>query len=464
MAEEEAAPEGSSEDVPVSAPGTGGAGTPGKAGPGADTQAAHEPDAEARTEPTAEAGTTAEADTDTDEPIAGNPRADEHLARRPAAGRPGAGGPSTVASPSAEPPTVESGGSRTSTGEPDGGRDDFGPAARPPRWWAKPLLVSVTALAAMAVLTLATIVQSPHAKAGTDAGPAAETTPPRTAAPSPPAPSPAPTAPAATAAAPTGTPLPSPAPPAPAESAARSVRRAVDALPGNGDLAVAVTDVDRGSAGGTVAYDTSDDDGNTYDTASIVKVDILAALLLQEQRAGRHLTSYQRGLATEMIESSDNDAATALWDTIGGASGLATANAALGLHHTTGGPGDLWGLTQTTAGDQLRLLRAVFGDDGSPLSAGSRSYLRDLMGAIDSGQRWGVSAADSDDAGYALKNGWLQRSATGLWDVNSIGEVTYAGHRLLIAVLSSGQRSEQGGIDLVEDAALAVAKAFTATG
>ncbi len=346
----------------------------------------------------------------------------------------------------------------------------------------RPLAVSVTALAAMAVLTVATIAQSPDNAAGSDARPAAGTASPTSApaatpsatvgttTPSASATTPTPTSDPTGASTPTAAPGRASASPAAASdtaaTAAARVRAAIDALPGTGDLAVAVTDLDGdgdASDAGT-AYDTSDEAGNTYDTASIVKVDILAALLLRHQDAGTRLTAAERGLATAMIERSDNDAATALWDTVGGAAGLAAANRTLGLTATDGGSGELWGLTQTTPGDQLALLRAVFGDDGaSPLSAASRAYVRSLMSAVTAGQRWGVSAADSDDAGFALKNGWLQRTATGLWDINSIGEVTYRGHRLLIAVLSSAQPTEAAGITLTESAARATAEAYTAS-
>jgi len=318
------------------------------------------------------------------------------------------------------------------------------------RWWERPLLVSVTALAAMAVLTLATIVQSPSAKAGGSATPAADTAK----SPTPTATSPAPTSsasPTSAAAKPAAAPSASATPD---RSAADAVSQAVRRLGVTGEVSVAVAGED---GGGVTSYDSSDD--NHYDTASIVKVDILASLLLRDQRAHTRLTSYQRSLATEMIERSDNDAATALYAAVGETSGLAAENPRLGLHHTTGGPGELWGLTQTTVRDQIALLRAVFTDD-SPLSAGSRTYLSGLMRSVTDGQRWGVSAADSDASGFALKNGWLQRTATGRWDINSIGAVTYDGHRLLVAVLSSGQRTEQGGIDQVQDVARAAARAY----
>ncbi|WP_262060120.1 class A beta-lactamase-related serine hydrolase [Streptomyces sp. STR69] len=194
-----------------------------------------------------------------------------------------------------------------------------------------------------------------------------------------------------------------------------------------------------------------------YDTASIIKVDILATLLLQAQDAGRGLTQQELTWATAMIEHSDNDAANALWRRIGQAPGLAAANKRLGLSSTVGGAAGKWGLTQTTATDQIRLLHAVFADggtssaSGSALTEASQSYIRTLMTRIAAGQSWGVSAAS--DAGWALKNGWLQRSTTGLWDINSVGEITSGTHHYLVAVLSDGNASMAGGIAAVERAA-----------
>ncbi|MEU2714329.1 serine hydrolase [Streptomyces sp. NPDC007205] len=198
---------------------------------------------------------------------------------------------------------------------------------------------------------------------------------------------------------------------------------------------------------------------SAYDTASIVKVDILATLLLQAQDAGRRLTAGERGRAEPMIERSDNTAANALWRQIGRAPGLAAANKRLGLTSTTGGPGVTWGLTRTTASDQIRLLRAVF-DSGTPAKSGSgglttesRTYLRTLMGHVVPEQTWGVSAAGGSGSPPALKNGWLQRNPSGLWDVNSVGQVTAKGHRYLVAVLSNGSASMGDGISLVEKTA-----------
>ncbi|MFD4601115.1 serine hydrolase [Streptomyces sp. NPDC058464] len=222
-------------------------------------------------------------------------------------------------------------------------------------------------------------------------------------------------------------------------------------VPSGAKVSAAVLDLDTG-------------DGATYgdsafDTASIVKVDILATLLLQAQDAGRHLTATEKAYATKMIENSDNTSASQLWDVIGKATGLDAANKRFGLTSTEGGDGALWGLTQTTAADQLTLLQQVFGDD-SKLSEASQEYIQGLMKTVESDQRWGVSAA-ADGSAFELKNGWLARSTTGLWDVNSIGRVTVDGTDYLVAVLSKGTVSQAKGISLVEAAAKAAVGSFT---
>ncbi|SFX47611.1 Beta-lactamase class A [Streptomyces atratus] len=147
--------------------------------------------------------------------------------------------------------------------------------------------------------------------------------------------------------------------------------------------------------------------GGSFDTASIVKVDMVAALLLLAQDEQRALTAVEHDRATAVIERSDNASATALLRAVGGPEALDAAHARLGLTGTTAA--HAWGLTRTTAADQLALLRAVFGTD-SELSEDSRAYLRGLMERVEAGQRWGVSAAGGD---WALKNGRMPRTTTG---------------------------------------------------
>lgn len=194
-------------------------------------------------------------------------------------------------------------------------------------------------------------------------------------------------------------------------------------------------------------------------TASLAKVDILAALLLRAQREGRSLSRWEASTAASMIQSSDNDSASALWRHIGGGRGLTDANKALGLTSTKAGPGIHWGLTRTTAADQLTLLSAVF-DDQSPLNRASRDLIQTLMGQIDADQDWGVSAAGSR---WQLKNGWLQRSHSQRWAINSMGRVKAHGSTFYLVILSHGSRSMSHGISTVEEAAQSAVHALRST-
>ncbi|MEO3885567.1 serine hydrolase [Nonomuraea sp. B5E05] len=231
----------------------------------------------------------------------------------------------------------------------------------------------------------------------------------------------------------------------------RSLDRYLDGV--SGELAVSVLDRPTG-----LSY--SYNRGLRAATASIVKVDIVIALLLKVQRQGRGLTAWERRAAARAIKVSDNAAASALWSAIGGASGLAAANKKLGLRHTRAGPGGAWGSTTTSADDQVRLLKAL-SSATSPLSAKHRRYVLGLMRNVVPEQAWGVSAADRGEAGVALKNGWLPRRRDGgKWTVNSIGRVRDRGHTFLIAVISRRNTSMRAGIKAIERVSRLVTQAL----
>ncbi|MEO3872792.1 serine hydrolase [Nonomuraea sp. B12E4] len=215
----------------------------------------------------------------------------------------------------------------------------------------------------------------------------------------------------------------------------------LDEVPGQ--VAVAVRDL---ATGTSYSYNR----GLRTATASIIKVDLVMALLLRVQRQGRGLTTAEQRTAARAILVSDNAAATALWSAIGGASGLAAANKKFGLRETRPDPGGAWGATTTSAADQVRLLTALT-SPGSPLSAKNRRYVLGLMGGVSPDQDWGVSASGHKGADVALKNGWLPRERHGgRWTVNSIGRVRDRGHTYLIAVISHRHGSMSAGVRAVE--------------
>jgi Beta-lactamase enzyme family len=191
-------------------------------------------------------------------------------------------------------------------------------------------------------------------------------------------------------------------------------------------------------------------------TASIVKVQIMGTALSQAQASGRPLPPAQAALMGPMIESSDNDAATTLLADVGGPSALARFDKAVGMAHTqpstlalipgTNLPG--WGLTLTTALDEVVLV-ARFAYPGSVLNDASREYGLSLMEHIEAGQDWGVSAGVPAGTTIALKNGWLPVGTSG-WQVDSIGWVSGHGRDYVLALLASGNPTEEYGIDTIE--------------
>jgi hypothetical protein len=209
-------------------------------------------------------------------------------------------------------------------------------------------------------------------------------------------------------------------------------------------------------------YDTGT--GRTWDLgqgapqaeASVVKLDILETLLAEQGGAG--LPASDQSLATQMIEDSDNDAATSLWYAAGGPARIGSFNAKAGLTHTVpspcvvcqGFPWPGWGLTTTTPDDQIALLKQLVAPS-SVLTTAERDYALSLMEDVTPSQRWGVTGGVPASVTVALKNGWLPlKGSDGDWQVNSVGWIHGGGRDYLLAVLSTGNPSEQYGVDTID--------------
>ena len=189
-----------------------------------------------------------------------------------------------------------------------------------------------------------------------------------------------------------------------------------------------------------------------FDSASIVKAIIMAALLRWHQETKTPLSSWEKSEATQMITQSDNDAATDLWDEVGMENLQRFLNLA-GMGETQLGQGGAWGLTQVTAHDELLLLKLLTAPN-SVLDAYSRSYQLGLMAQVTSWESWGVTAGTPSGVTWHVKNGWLP-DATG-WHLNSIGTFSGHGRNYMIAVLSDNtdmNDDEQYGINTIEDVA-----------
>lgn len=187
--------------------------------------------------------------------------------------------------------------------------------------------------------------------------------------------------------------------------------------------------------------------GRHYDSASTIKVTIVAALLRTAQKQKRVLTAREKSLARAAITRSDNDATTALWRQLGRSRVQGLLNA-VDMRATRLDPGGHWGLTRITAVDQLRLLLTLT-RKGDVLTAKSRRHLLKLMSEVVSGQRWGTPAGASSKIGVRVKNGWLPRATHG-WRVHSLGIFGDDRRDYMIAVLTQDNPSLEHGITAIE--------------
>ena len=188
-------------------------------------------------------------------------------------------------------------------------------------------------------------------------------------------------------------------------------------------------------------------EGHQFDSASVVKVTILAALLRWHQETGKPLTSTEKSLATSMIEVSDNNAASALWNEVGHTRLQHFLNLAR-MTETILGPDGYWGLTQISARDELQQLRLVTAAN-SVLTSSSRSYELGLMAHVTASQRWGVPAGAPSGVTVYVKNGWLPRATHG-WRVHSIGAFQGRGRDYMIAVLTYNNPTMSYGVTTIE--------------
>jgi hypothetical protein len=188
-----------------------------------------------------------------------------------------------------------------------------------------------------------------------------------------------------------------------------------------------------------------------FQTASIVKANILEALLYQAQQNGTPLSEVETSTAQQMIEASDNDDASDLYSQIGGNAGLDAYDHKIGMLSTAGGADGYWGETLTNPADQIKLLQQLAEPKTSVLHAAEIDYQLGLMHEIDPGENWGATGGvPASGVTVALKNGWVPLTSNTDWEVNTIGWVQGDGHDYLIALMTAHDPSEDYGINTLD--------------
>ncbi|MFJ2514893.1 serine hydrolase [Streptomyces griseoviridis] len=199
---------------------------------------------------------------------------------------------------------------------------------------------------------------------------------------------------------------------------------------------------------------------SAYDSASVVKVTVLATLLWDAKKHGRYLTATENTLTKAMITKSDNAATSKLWKQLGMTKikGFLTA---AGMTQTKPGANGYWGLTQITVTDEQKLLKLVNAPN-TVLSDNSRAYTLKLMGQVVTAQRWGTPYGAPAGVAWHVKNGWLSRATHG-WRVHSVGTFTGGGHDYAMTVLTHGNSTMNYGIATIQGVAKVVHKDLAAS-
>ncbi len=190
-----------------------------------------------------------------------------------------------------------------------------------------------------------------------------------------------------------------------------------------------------------------------YATASTVKVEILGMFLLDYESV-HDIPDWALADAEKMIKESDNDATNnILFGILDGHATMREAHEIFDLTGTEPGEGERWGMTRTTAVDQLTLLEGVLFE--GVLGVEQVELAREIMSDLAEFQNWGVVAGAQEGETVWMKNGWDTRDEVGgEWVVNSIGVI--AGdteHPISLSILTGGSPSLDEGIALVEELA-----------
>ena len=194
-------------------------------------------------------------------------------------------------------------------------------------------------------------------------------------------------------------------------------------------------------------------EGSRFDSASVVKVTILAAVMRWRQEAGKDLTATEKSEAVLMITRSDNNAATFFWNELGHTRFQHFLNLA-SMTETIPGPGGYWGLTRITARDELQQLRLLTAHN-SVLADHWRGVELNLMNHVISSQRWGTPSGAPSGLTVYVKNGWLPRATLG-WRINSLGAFQGHGRDYMIAMVTDNNPTMQYGVDTIQRVAQAV--------
>src|SRR5581483_7383903 len=195
-------------------------------------------------------------------------------------------------------------------------------------------------------------------------------------------------------------------------------------------------------------------------TASVIKAQVLGAVLLKAQHHHRGLDARERHDIHPMIRwSFNNPYVPDLYYDVGGVAGMDRFDHRMHAFHTANTLE--YGATVTTSGDRTNISkRMLYG--GGPIRARYRRIAWRYMSNVTPTQRWGITAGMRKGWDVALKNGFYPMPGHG-WRAGSTGFLRAPrGHKgYAITVMTDQNRTQIAGIRLVQEVVRRAADALT---
>jgi beta-lactamase class A len=195
-------------------------------------------------------------------------------------------------------------------------------------------------------------------------------------------------------------------------------------------------------------------------TASVIKAQVLGAVLLKAQREHRGLDARERHDIHPMIRwSYNNPYVPDLYNDVGGVAGMDRFDHRMHAFHTVNT--EEYGATLTTSADRTHIVRRML-YGGGPMRAKYRKIAWHYMSHVTPTQRWGITAGMRQGWHVALKNGFYPMPGN-QWRVGSTGflRAPHSGRGYAITVMTDQDHTQVAGIRLVETVVRRIADQLT---
>ncbi|HEY2602164.1 MAG TPA: serine hydrolase [Thermoleophilaceae bacterium] len=174
---------------------------------------------------------------------------------------------------------------------------------------------------------------------------------------------------------------------------------------------------------------------STVPSASVIKAMLLVAYLDDPRVRGRKLRESDRDLIDPMIERSDNDAASRVFEFVGERRVRAVARRA---HMRRFSVNPVWGLSRIDADDQTRFFLHI----DQRVVPKHREAAMHLLASVTPSQRWGIGELRLPGWRLYFKGGW--GSGTGAVD-HQVALLEKGAQRVSVAVLTTSSPSHEYG-------------------